>query len=235
MLSALVPSRAWCEAQSQHYRPTTAWARAILLRVPRWRPDRLLVTVKDGEFAALTLLDAVSPHMIATTRLRLDARLFDPPPAPPLTLRQVMKGARQPSLRARLTDKATVWRRAVQPSRTRWRSSGWIDYASGTALWHHQGKPIVPILWVMVRYPDGRRDPETFSVHRPVGAATYGAGMVQPPLGDGDDVRREPGTRQDRLAGSESRHAAVERERLGGSGEQPPESSRKSSAVPPSG
>jgi hypothetical protein len=59
--------------------------------------------------------------------------------------------------------------------------------------------------------------------------------MVQPPLGDGDDVRREPGTRQDRLAGSESRHAAVERERLGGSGEQPPESSRKSSAVPPSG
>ncbi|CAO3435613.1 IS701 family transposase [Azospirillum doebereinerae] len=162
VLSALVPSRAWCEAQGRHYRPTTVWARGILLRLHRWLPDRLLVAVMDGEFAALTLLDAVSPHMVAITRLRLDARLFDPPPDPPLTLRQVMKGARQPSLRARLTDKVTVWHRAAQPSRTRWRSGGWIDYASGTALWHHQGKPIVPILWVMVRYPDGRRDPEAF-------------------------------------------------------------------------
>ncbi|TWA68330.1 hypothetical protein FBZ85_1314 [Azospirillum brasilense] len=124
VLSALVPSRAWCEAQGRHYRLTTTWARAILLR--------------------------------------LDARLFDPPPDPPLTLQQVVKGARQPNLRSRLTDKATVWRRAAQPSRTRWRSSGWIDYACGTALWHHQGKPLVPILWVMVRYPDGRRDPEAF-------------------------------------------------------------------------
>lgn len=162
VLSALVPSRSWCEAQGRHYRPTTAWARALLLRLRRWLPDRLLVAVMDGEFAALNLLDALSPHMIAVTRLRLDARLFDPPPDPPLTVRAVAKGARQPTLRARLTDAATVWRRIARPSRTRWRSGGWIEYASGTALWHHQGKPIVPILWVMVRYPGGRRDPEAF-------------------------------------------------------------------------
>lgn len=124
VLSALVPSRAWCEAQGRHYRPTTVWARGILLRLHRWLPDRLLVAVMDGEFAALTLLDAVSPHMVAITRLRLDAHLFDPPPDPPLTLRHAMKGARQPSLRARLTDKVTVWHRAAQPSRTRWRPGG---------------------------------------------------------------------------------------------------------------
>lgn len=162
VLSALVPSRSWCEASGRHYRPTTAWARALLLRLQRWVPERLLVAVMDGEFAALELLDALSPYMIAVTRLRLDARLFDPPPDPPLTLRSVTKGARQPTLRARLTDRTTIWRRAVLANRTRWRSGRWIEYASGTALWHHSGKPIVPILWVLVRYPDGRRDPEAF-------------------------------------------------------------------------
>jgi len=50
----------------------------------------------------------------------------------------------------------------VQASRTSWRSGGWIEYAHGTALWCHGGKPIVPILWVLVRYPDGRREPEAF-------------------------------------------------------------------------
>jgi hypothetical protein len=162
VLTVLTPSHAWCTEHGRPYRPVTAWARAVLLRLHRWLPDRLFVAVMDGEFAALELLDALNPHMIVVTRLRLDARLFDPPPVPPLTLRRGVKGARQPTLRARLTDRATVWRRAVQPSRARWRSGGWIEYTSGLALWHHPGKPIVPILWVLVRYPDGRRDPEAF-------------------------------------------------------------------------
>jgi len=50
----------------------------------------------------------------------------------------------------------------VQASRAAWRSAGWIEYTSGTALWHHPGKPMVPVLWVLVRYPDGRREPEAF-------------------------------------------------------------------------
>lgn len=62
--------------------------KGILLRLHRWLPDQLLVAVMDGDFVALTLLDAISPHMIAITRLRLDARLFNSPQDPPLTLRQ---------------------------------------------------------------------------------------------------------------------------------------------------
>jgi hypothetical protein len=162
MLTALVPSRAWCEANGRRYRPTTAWARALVLRLHRWFSDRLLVAVMDGEFAALELLDALSPHVIAVTRLRLDARLFDPPSERPGSLRTLLTGARQPALRARLADRATVWRRAVLSNRTRWRSGRWIEYASGTAVWYHPGKPVVPIRWVLVRYPDGRREPEAF-------------------------------------------------------------------------
>ena len=162
MLTALVPSRSWCEAKGRRYRPTTAWARVLLLRLHRWFSDRLLVAVMDGEFAALVLLDALSPYMIAVTRLRLDARLFDPPSERSGSIRTLLTGARQPALRARLTDRATVWRRAVLSNRTRWRSGRWIEYASGTAVWYHPGKPVIVIRWVLVRYPDGRREPEAF-------------------------------------------------------------------------
>ncbi len=63
---------------------------------------------------------------------------------------------------SRVTGPGTTWQRVVQVSRRSWRSNGWIEYAAGTALWHHPGKPIVPILWTVVRYPDGRRKPEAF-------------------------------------------------------------------------
>ncbi|WP_448208423.1 hypothetical protein [Azospirillum sp. sgz302134] len=75
-----------------------------LRRLHRWLPDRLLVAVMDGGFAALELLDTLSPSMIVVTRLRLEAGLFDPPPAEQHYGRPAVKGARQPSLRARLSD-----------------------------------------------------------------------------------------------------------------------------------
>ena len=163
VLTALTPSKIWSERQGQRHRTVTEWARLLLLTLRRWLPGRPIVAVMDGEFAALELLHALRPSMAVITRLRRDARLFDPPshdedkPGRP-----ARKGARQPLLSARIADPATRWLRAVQSSRTSWRSNGWIEYTSGTALWHHGGKPIVPILWVLVRYPDGRREPEAF-------------------------------------------------------------------------
>jgi hypothetical protein len=163
VLSALTPSKAWSERHGRRHRTVAEWARLVLLVLRRWLPDRPMVAVMDGEFAALELLHGLRPCMAVITRLRKDARLFDPPdtfedrPGPP-----AHKGKRQPLLSARLTDPATRWLRVVQSSRTSWRSGGWIEYAHGTALWHHGGKPIVPILWVRVRYPDKRREPEAF-------------------------------------------------------------------------
>jgi hypothetical protein len=163
VLSALTPSKAWSERHGRRHRTTTEWARLLLLAIRRWLPDRTIVAVGDGDFAALELLHALRASMVVIARLRKDARLFEPPIChdgkPGRTPR---KGQRQPLLSERLTDPATRWQRVVQASRTSWRSGGWIEYAHGTALWHHGGKPIVPILWVLVRYPDGRREPEAF-------------------------------------------------------------------------
>ena len=162
VLTALTPSKAWSERNGRCHRPVTEWARLLLLALRRWLPDRPMVAVMDGEFAALELLHALRPRMAVITRLRRDARLFDPPCGWDRRGRPARKGERQPLLATRITDPATRWRRVVQASRTSWRGDGWIEYAHGTALWHHPGKPIVPILWVLVRYPDGRREPEAF-------------------------------------------------------------------------
>lgn len=163
VLSALTPGKAWSDQHRRRHRPVTEYARLLLLTVRRWLPDRSIVAVADGEFAALDLLHALRTSIVVITRLRQDARLFDPPPGDQdKPGRPPRKGKRQPLLAARLTDPATRWQRVVQASRISWRSGGWIEYAHGTALWHHGGKPIVPILWVLVRYPDGRRPPEAF-------------------------------------------------------------------------
>ena len=163
VLSALTPSKAWSEQHGRQHRTTTEWARLLLLTLRRWLPGRTIVAVGDGDFAVLELLHALRSSMVVITRLRKDARLFDPPPHhEDRPGRPAQKGPRQPLLSERLTDPATRWRRVVQASRTSWRSGGWIEHAHGTALWHHGGKPIVPILWVLVRYPDGRHEPEAF-------------------------------------------------------------------------
>ena len=163
VLTALTPSRSWSERHGRPHRPVTEWARLMLRTLRRWLPGRDIVAVMDGEFAALELLHALRQRIVVITRMRKDARLFDPPPClHEKPGRAPRKGQRQPLLSERLTDPATRWQRIVQPSRTSWRTGSWIEYAHGTALWHHGGKPIVPILWVLVRYPDGRREPEAF-------------------------------------------------------------------------
>ena len=148
VLTALTPSKVWSERHGQRHRTVTEWARLMLLAIHRWLPGRSIVAVADGEFAALDLLYGLGARMAVITRLRKDACLFDPPPRySDKPGRAPRKGKRQPQLSERITDPATRWQRVVQASRTSWRNGGWIEYAHGTALWYHGGKPIVPILW----------------------------------------------------------------------------------------
>jgi len=62
-----------------------------------------------------------------------------------------------PTLATILTDPATVW----QPLSLAWYSGQprQMDIASGTAVWFHNGKPPVPIRWVLIRDPAGKYDP----------------------------------------------------------------------------
>lgn len=159
-LSALAPSERFARKTGRRHKKLTDWARQLLLQVRRWVPDRPMIAVADSSYAAIELLRDLRAHLTVITRLRLDARLFEPaPPRPPGTMgRPRVSGARLPSLTQRLNDPTTAWQRV--------RVTGWyggeerqLDIASGTAQWYHPGKQVA-IRWVLVRDPHGAFEPQ---------------------------------------------------------------------------
>jgi hypothetical protein len=162
-LTVLAPSERSARRRGGRHKRLTDWARQALLQTARWLPGRRMVAVADSGFAALELLAAVRRRVVVVTRLRLDARLFDPPP--PRTPRTIgrprLVGERLPTLARRLADRRTRWRRLVV--------AGWyggedrlVETCSGTALWHHPGLPVVPLRWGLVRDPLGEFRPQAF-------------------------------------------------------------------------
>jgi hypothetical protein len=156
-LSVLAPSERYHQERGQRHKTLTDWARQMITQVRRWLPDRLLVVVADSTYAALELLAACQglPQPVTLiTRLRLDARLYNPPPPPKQGQRgrPPQKGKRQPTLLARLSDPATDW----QTVTVRWYGgvTRTVRLASGTALWYHSGKPLVAIRWVLICDPE---------------------------------------------------------------------------------
>src|SRR5215211_7143435 len=140
-LTALAPSERFAHIRGCRHKKLTDWARQLLLQTARGLPERRLVAVGDMSYAAIELLAALRRHLTVVTRLRLDARLFDPPPPrkPGQRGRPRVSGARQPSLPERLRSPETVWRRVTM---TDWYGDGdrLLDVTSGTAVWDHPGK-----------------------------------------------------------------------------------------------
>ncbi len=158
VLTALAPSARFYEQRGRQ--PKTLLERALqLLKVlKRWLPQRDLVAVGDGSYAAIDFLhDCQQLGVTFITRLRLDAALYDPAPPYSGRGRPRKKGARQPNMAARLTDATTVWRTVVVSWYDGQRRT--MDMATGTAVWFHPGKPAVPIRWVLLRDPAGQEGP----------------------------------------------------------------------------
>src|SRR3954454_14740124 len=82
-LTALAPSERFAREHGRRHKRLTDRARQLLLLVARWLPGRRLVAVADSSYAAIELLAAVRRRLTVVTRLRLDARLFEPPPPRP--------------------------------------------------------------------------------------------------------------------------------------------------------
>src|SRR5204862_545855 len=109
VLTVLAPSQRYaCERKRQH-KPVLTWARQMIAQARRWLPTRRLVVTADSTYAALDFLSfcqRLRKPVGVVTRLRLDAALYDPAPARTKgqTGRPRMKGARQPTLLARVTN-----------------------------------------------------------------------------------------------------------------------------------
>jgi len=160
-LSVLAPSERYDTDHGRRHKAITVWARQMVRVVHRWCPTRPLVLVGDTTYAALEFLAATRSVATVVTRLRLDARLFEPAPprAPGQKGRPRVVGERLPTLAARLADAATTWTRVSVPF---WygETDRIIEVTSGTALWYSTGLPPVPIRWVLIRDPDDTFPPQ---------------------------------------------------------------------------
>ena len=157
-LTALAPSARYFEERKLRPKVLTDWARQLVLQVKRWMPKRTLVLVADGGFAALGLLNSlVKRSVICVTRMRMDARLFNPALAPKKRAkgRPRLVGTRLPSLQQVLADPKTVWQRLEFAQWYR-ETNRVVEITSGTAIWYHGGLPPVPMRWVLVRDPKGK-------------------------------------------------------------------------------
>ena len=163
-LTVLAPSERYHTTRGVRHKTLLDWARQAVLLLRRWYPARELVVVADSSYAALDFLAACSQRPARTTivtRLRLDAALYEPAPAPDPHRRgrPRVKGDRLPTLAQVLADPATAWTSLVvacwygnQPRP--------VEIASGTAVWYHGGKPPLPLRWVLIRDPKGAFDPQ---------------------------------------------------------------------------
>lgn len=141
------------------------WADFMIQKVRRWQPDREIILVGDGSYAAVALVQRcqrLKRPVKLISRLRLDARLFDPPGPRPNGKRgpKPKKGQRQPTLEARLADPNTPWGELTLT----WYSDveKTIEFVTGTSLWHTPGLDPVLLRWVLVRCPEDSFQPQAY-------------------------------------------------------------------------
>jgi hypothetical protein len=156
-LTVLAPSERTAQRQRRRFKPLTTWARQLILQVHRWQPARSLVVVGDRTDAALELLDTVRSVASVVTRLRLDARLFAPPPPrlPHQKGRPRLVGARLPNLTQYVENRDAVGTPLLVPH---WYGEPErpVEVLSQTAVWYSTGFPPVPIRWVLILIRDPR-------------------------------------------------------------------------------
>jgi hypothetical protein len=98
-LTALAPSERHARQSGRRHKPLADWGRQLLLLASRWRPGRRVIAVADTTYAVIDLPAALRHRLTMVTRLRLDARPFDPPPPrrPGARGRRRVTGQRQPT------------------------------------------------------------------------------------------------------------------------------------------
>lgn len=148
----------------QHRHKTSIdWVRQMSKQVRRWLPERRLVLVVDGGFAAVSLaLACVKSRVAMVSRLRWDAALYHPPGPQPPGKRgpKPLKGKRQRSLQAWAERSDTPWETVEVGWYGGRRKTLWVF--SRTALWYTPRLPPVAIRYVLVSDPEERLRMEAF-------------------------------------------------------------------------
>jgi hypothetical protein len=151
------------KAMPRRHKTSADWVRQMMRHVRRWLPERQLVLVGDGGFAAVSLaLACVKSQVAMVSRLRWDAALYHPPGPQPPGKRgpKPWKGKRQRRLQAWAERADTPWETVAVAWYGGHRKQLWVF--SHTALWHTRGLPPVDIRFVLVGDPEGKLRMEAF-------------------------------------------------------------------------
>ena len=133
-------------------------ARQMVLPVRRWLPQRELILVTDGGFAAVDLARACQRYQVTMIcRLRLDAALYHPPSpqAPGKRGPKPKKGPRQRRLAEWARRSDTPWEQVE----VNWYGGQCktMQVFSRTGLWHRRGCDPVAIRYILSRDPEGKQ------------------------------------------------------------------------------
>jgi hypothetical protein len=146
------------KTRPQRHKTSVDGVRQMMRQVRRWLPERPLVLVVDGGFAAVSLaLACVKSQVAMGSRLRWDAALDHPPGPQPLGKRgpKPLKGKRPRRLQAWAERADTPWETVEVDWYGGRRTRLWIF--SHPALWHTRGLPPVDSRFVLVGDPEGKR------------------------------------------------------------------------------
>jgi len=152
-------SKKTCAKLGKRHRSPVEWVKVMITKVRRWQPDREIILVGDGGYAAVTLIHCCQQFeklVKLVSRLRMDARLFDFPGPQPAG-----KRGPKPNLADRLEDPDTDW----QEIEVKWydQQKKVLQYITGVSLWHTKGQDPVGIRWVLIRCPgDDNFEPRAY-------------------------------------------------------------------------
>jgi hypothetical protein len=138
-------------------------AQQMLMVVRGFLPDVAIKVIGDGAYSVIELgLTCVKQSVRLIAPLRLDARLFAPPPLPKSHQRGRPRvvGKRLPQLSTVLSDPKTAWETIT----VTWYggTERKLEVTSGTALWYSSGTAPLPIRWVLTRDPEGKGEAKAY-------------------------------------------------------------------------
>ncbi len=168
VLSVPSPTPAVSARLGRRHKTIAVWARQMIACLRRWPLGVDPTVVGDGTYSVIELgLKCRRRDVRLIAPLRLDARLFAPPPARRAgTIGRPPKvGPRLPNLADVLIDSTTAW----EPATLRWYggTERVLELATGTAWWYHPGFEPLPIRWVISRDPRGSSNPAPGSRRHP--------------------------------------------------------------------
>lgn len=169
-LTILTHAPAVDEHQGRRHKTLAAWTMQVVKLLRLWLPERELLLLGDGSYCVLDLAAGCAAHQVTLiTPLHLDALLYAPAPPPSGRRGRPRKvGAVLPKLAQVLVDPSTRWERQT----VNWYAQGVreVEWCRGQALWYRGGKVPVPLSWVLVRDPAGRRPARAYLCTNPAWA-----------------------------------------------------------------